>query len=72
MRIFRWYGALLMLERDLIAKSPGQRKTMLGKLDGIENSVNKMKIPASFADQFYVLREHIDFVRNRLQESTEK
>jgi hypothetical protein len=44
---------------------------MLSRLDSIENSVNKMKIPASFADQFYVLRQHIDFVRNRLEESAE-
>jgi hypothetical protein len=25
-----------------------------------------MKIPASFADQFYVLRQNIIFVRNKL------
>jgi hypothetical protein len=27
-----------------------------------------MKVPASFADQFYSLRGHIDFVRGRLGE----
>lgn len=69
MRIFRWYGALLILERDLSAKPPRERKALLGRLDSIENSVNKMKIPASFADQFYALRQHISFVRDRLEES---
>jgi hypothetical protein len=28
--------------------------------------VNNIKIPLAFADQVYVLREHISFVRNRL------
>jgi hypothetical protein len=28
-----------------------------------------MKVPAYFADQFYVLRGHIGFVRDRLMKS---
>jgi hypothetical protein len=43
-----------------------QRSRMLHRLDEIEHAVNKMKVPASFADQFYSLRGHIDFVRARL------
>ena len=39
---------------------------MLARLDEIEHAVNRMKVPASFADQFYSLRGHIDFVRERL------
>jgi hypothetical protein len=35
-------------------------------LDAIEVAVKTMKVPASFADQFYGLRGHIDFVRSRL------
>lgn len=35
-------------------------------MDGIENAVNQMKMPLAYADQFYVLREHIGFVRQRL------
>ena len=30
------------------------------------NGVNKMKVPASFANQFYGLRGDIGFVRDRL------
>jgi len=36
------------------------------RLDGIEQAVNTMKVPASFADQFYGLHGHIGFVRERL------
>lgn len=28
--------------------------------------MNRLKIPLAYADQFYVLREHIGFVRQRL------
>jgi hypothetical protein len=72
LRIYRWYRALLMLERDLITQlAREERGKLLGRLDHIEKEVNKMKMPASFADQFYVLRGHIDFVRDRLMKSTE-
>ena len=39
---------------------------MLKRLDDIERGVNNMKMPLAFADQFYVLREHIRFVRDQL------
>ncbi len=71
LRIYRWYRALLTLERDLIARlEPEEREKLLGRLDNIEEEVNKMKVPASYADQFYVLRGHISFVHDRLRERT--
>lgn len=70
LRIFRWYRALLVLERDLtIHEATKEREELLRRLDHIEEEVNKMKVPAYFADQFYVLRGHIDFVRDRLVKS---
>jgi TRAP-type uncharacterized transport system substrate-binding protein len=66
-RIYRWYGALIALERDALANSrPEQRQDLTKRLDDIENGVNNMKVPVTFADQFYVLRVHIGFVRERL------
>ena len=41
-------------------------------LDDIEQAVNRMKVPASFADQFYSLRGHIDFVRKLVDEAVAK
>lgn len=67
LRIFRWYRALLALEQDLVAEmSPELTEELLARLDRIEEAVNKMKLPASYAEQFYVLRGHISFVRSRL------
>lgn len=68
-QICRWYRALLALEHELPTQTaPGKREYMLKRLDHIERTVHNMKVPASFADQFYALRGHIDFVRNRLAE----
>ena len=67
LRIFRWYRALMVLEKDLVARrSPEAEKELLGRLDHIEEAVHRMKVPASFADQFYALRVNIGFVRERL------
>jgi TRAP transporter TAXI family solute receptor len=66
-RIFRWYRALMVIEQDLIAQSASDnRKALMERLDNIEAAVNRMKVPAAFADQFYGLRGHITFVRARL------
>jgi hypothetical protein len=65
--IYRWYRALLVLEHDLITHASSDKKEELfARLDRIEQAVNAMKMPASFAEQFYVLRGHIGFVRDRL------
>lgn len=70
LRIYRWYRSLLKVERDLVGEmSGGRREELRRRLDHIESSVNQMKVPASFAGQFYGLREHIGFVRDRLKEN---
>lgn len=69
-RIYKWYGVLIALERGVMSPSPQDREQMLRQLDEIEASVNRMKMPLAFANQFYVLREHIGFVRSRLTENS--
>ena len=69
LRIFKWYRALLALEEDLaVDLSVDVRAALLTRLDRIDEAVNKMKVPASYADQFYELRGHIAFVRSRLSD----
>ncbi|SMG01355.1 TAXI family TRAP transporter solute-binding subunit [Burkholderia singularis] len=66
-RIYRWYGALIALERGALGEHTArQRAALLDRLDNVENAVNRMKMPLAYAGQFYVLREHIGFVRERL------
>jgi hypothetical protein len=72
LRIYRSYRALLVLERESFAPStPEKREELLSQLDHIEKAVNEMKVPASFANEFYGLRGHIVFVRDRLMGSPE-
>ncbi len=65
LRIYRWYRALLGVERDLHS---WPRPQLLARLDHIEHEVNRMKVPASYADQFYALRGSIGFVRERIDQ----
>jgi TRAP-type uncharacterized transport system substrate-binding protein len=66
-RIFRWYRALMVIEQDLMPQlESDNQKALMERLDNIEEAVNRMKVPASFAYQFYDLRVHIRFVRARL------
>jgi TRAP-type uncharacterized transport system substrate-binding protein len=67
-RIYRWYRALLDIERDGFKPTSDQtrREELLRHLDHIEQTVNKIVVPASCGQLFYDLRLHIDFVRDRL------
>lgn len=65
-RIYRWYGALMTLERAMLAQPDAEeRQNIRRRLEDIENSVNTLQLPLAFADQLYVLREHIGMVRAR-------
>ncbi len=69
-RIYKWYGILIALERSMLAQpAPEERQELLKQLDDIEAAVNKMKMPLAYAEQFYVLRDHISFVRGRYANS---
>jgi hypothetical protein len=66
-RIYRYYGALIAIERDALKhKSEEERRALLEELDEIENSLNTLRMPLAYADAFYVLREHVGFVRMHL------
>jgi TRAP transporter TAXI family solute receptor len=63
-RIYRWYGELALLERDVVTRQgtlPVEQ--WLRDLDRIELAVEQIRTPASFASEAYTLREHIALVR---------
>jgi len=68
-RIYRWYGELKLLERDVERRTgtlPIER--WLADLDRIERAAEHIKTPASFASESYTLREHIGLVRRAVME----
>ncbi len=66
-RIYKWYGALMTIERAMLARtSAEERAILLQRFEAIEKVVNEMKTPPSFGDQLYVLRDHVRLVHERL------
>src|SRR5882724_6765927 len=66
-RIHHRYGELMELERQTLGTLSEQQRThLLERLETIEKSVISRKMPGSHAEQVYILREHIDFVRKKL------
>jgi TRAP-type uncharacterized transport system substrate-binding protein len=70
-RIYRWYGELALLERDVATRSGAlPAAKWLADLDRIERSVARINTPAGFASEAYTLRQHIDFVRRAVMART--
>jgi TRAP transporter TAXI family solute receptor len=69
-RISRRYGQLMALERQSLGDlSAEKRALLLEQLAHIERSVIALRMPGSHADQLYVLRQHLQFVRDNLARS---
>ncbi|MFZ6674690.1 TAXI family TRAP transporter solute-binding subunit [Undibacterium sp. Xuan67W] len=70
-RVYRWYGQLRLVEQAIEELIPAQRQEVcavqLKRLDEIEEKVNRISIPLSYAEELYGLRSHINFVRNRVE-----
>jgi ABC-type amino acid transport substrate-binding protein len=69
-RIYRYYGALIAVERSAMRlKNEEERRALMVELDYIEESLDTLKLPLAYTDALYVLREHVRFVRSRLSEA---
>jgi hypothetical protein len=64
-RVYRWYEELEKAEQQL-ASGAGDIPALLKELDRIETEVRHVKVPLSFTDQLYHLREHIELVRREV------
>lgn len=70
-RIYKRYAELMALERAALGPTTAEQRTaLLEKLAEIEKSIISVKVPGAFADQLYVLRRHIQFVRGNLEQNT--
>jgi len=66
-RIFRWYGELVLLERDVAARTGDLPiDKWLSDLTRIEDAVARLHTPTGFASEAYTLREHIHMVRDAI------
>jgi hypothetical protein len=51
----------------LLSATPESREAIRTRIEAIERAVNQLKLPLAFADQLYVLRDHVAMVSRRLQ-----
>ena len=63
-RVYRWYDELEHAEAGL-AEGTHDSAWVHDELDRIESEVQRIKVPLSFTDQLYHLRQHIDLVRRQ-------
>jgi TRAP transporter TAXI family solute receptor len=70
-RIYRWYGELMFIENETRSSiTAGEKRDFTERLDTIEATVNAQHPPLAYADQLYALRQHIDFVREKLAKAS--
>ena len=66
-RLNYWYWRLKRLEHRIArAPSPEVARRNLAELDTINRAVAGLNVPRTFAQPYYDLRGHIDFVRSKL------
>jgi TRAP-type uncharacterized transport system substrate-binding protein len=66
-RIYRWYGELALLERDIDSRSGDLPiDQWLARLERIEAAAARVRTPRSYAAEAYTLREHIALVRRNV------
>lgn len=69
-RVYRWYGELRTVEQTVedvpLEKRAEIYPAQLRRLDELDEKVNHISIPLSFADELYRLRSSINLVRKRI------
>jgi TRAP-type uncharacterized transport system substrate-binding protein len=66
-RVYRLYRALKLLERDLAKSRTEERiQEVEERLEGVERRAHRMHLPAAFADRVYMLRMHLELVRDSI------
>jgi TRAP-type uncharacterized transport system substrate-binding protein len=66
-RIYKWYGALMAVERQVLRGIAVEDRAAIDKrLEDIDKAVNELKVPVSYAEQLFILRDHVRTVRRNL------
>jgi TRAP-type uncharacterized transport system substrate-binding protein len=70
-RVSRRYQQLMAIERQSLGTlSPERRAELIDSVARIEKAVIALKMPGSHAEQLYILRQHMQFVRENLARIT--
>ena len=70
-RVYKWYGQLKFLERELDEDPDARtRADWLAELERIEDHVHRVATPLAFTNLLYTLREHIALVEAKVLKKT--
>ena len=66
-KFYRWFGELKNLESDLMKNlEPEKVLEYQERLDQIEASINRIRVPLTFFGEVYRLKKYVDSVREKL------
>jgi hypothetical protein len=73
-KVLRMYGELRLLEDELTNTRDAERdaREMVARLDRLEEQANHLRVPVAYASMLYMLRNHIDLVREGLRKHADK
>jgi hypothetical protein len=73
-KVFRMYGELRFLEEQMTtARNTGRdTRDMIARLDRLEEQANHLRVPLAYASMLYMLRHHIELVREALKRHPDK
>jgi TRAP transporter TAXI family solute receptor len=73
-KVLRMYGELRLLE-DEMAKAGhigGDTRDIIARLDRLEEQANHLKVPVAYVSMLYMLRDHIELVREGLKKRADR
>jgi TRAP-type uncharacterized transport system substrate-binding protein len=69
-KYYPWYRELRKLEKDILENRPiGNIESYEARLDRIEDAVGRVRMSVAFYDELFILKEHIQVVRQKLDSS---
>lgn len=72
-RIFRWYGVLREADMQAGTVDDAERlQAQLERIEKIEEELPGVKVPLSYMEEFYHLRLHLGYIRERLEKAIDR
>src|SRR5262249_28457421 len=73
-KVLRMHGELRFLEDEITSgrKADGATDELAAKLDRLEEQANRLRVPVAYVSMLYMLRQHIEIVREGLKRRADK
>jgi TRAP transporter TAXI family solute receptor len=68
-RIYTWYADLLETDRKIVEEEVTDHEEERRKLDALADELAAIEVPLSYSDQLYQLKQHVEYVKRRLDDA---